>query len=263
MSKKHRLEKQKSQKNKQKEVTGVTDSQDTDGSKDRSQHVHQGEKISFDLNIRDFPWTEKQKVFIEAALDKDTNYILCEAPPGVGKTLLSIYIGLRMLQSRRIGTIYFVRSPIESSSRGLGFLSGDLNQKFDVYIQPMMDQLHELLPPSQVRKLIEDGHIQSIPLGFVKGRTFNASLIVADEAEDLLRSEVLLIMGRLGKYAKMILIGDNDQTNIRESGFLSAYQMFDDEESREQGIYCFRFDINDIMRNGVIGYVVKKFKGIY
>lgn len=232
------------------------------GKGDTSPFVYQEQKITFDLNIREFPWTEKQKVFIEAGLDKGTNYIMCEAPPGVGKTLMSVYVGLRLLAQKRISNIYFVRLPIESASKGLGFLPGESAAKMSVYEGPLMDQLNSLLPPSQVAKLIKDGFIQSIPLGYVKGRTFNSALLLVDEAEDLSTREMLLIMGRLGKFARMFLIGDPDQSNVRDSGFQSVFDEFNEIESMEKGIYCFSFDESDIKRNDILSYVIKKFRGL-
>lgn len=229
---------------------------------DRSPFVFQGPKLTFDLTIRAFPWTEKQKVFIEAGLTKGTNYILCEAPPGVGKTLMAVYIGLQLLQQRKISNVYFVRLPQESASKGVGFLPGDLSTKMDAFALPMMDQLNQLLPPAQVAKLIKDGFIQTVPLGFVRGRTFNASLVIVDEAEDLSAGEALLIMGRLGRYSRMVLIGDHDQAYVRNSGFKVVYNLFNDAESMERGIYCLSFDESDIKRNDILTYVVRRFRQI-
>lgn len=246
------------------EVVTETNGQAFDGEtkQDTSPFVLQGQKITFDLNIREFPWTEKQKVFIEAGLDKGTNYIMCESPPGTGKTLISVYIGLRLLAQKRISNIYFVRLPVESASKGLGYLPGLISDKMSVYEGPLYDQLNSLLPPSQVAKLIKDGFVQSVPLGYVKGRTFNSSLLIVDEAEDLSTREMLLIMGRLGKFAKMLLIGDFNQSNVRDSGFKATFDEFNDPESMGKGIYCFSFDESDIKRSGILSYVIKKFRGL-
>ena len=229
---------------------------------DTSPFVYQEKKLDFELNIREFEWTEKQKVFIETALDKNTSYILCEAPPGVGKTLLAVYIGLRLLQQKRISNIYFVRLPMESASKGIGFLAGDIESKVGPYSQPMVDHLNELLPPSQISRLMKEGFIQTIPVGFIKGRTFNASLIIVDEIEDLTTQECLLVMGRLGKFSKMIMTGDYEQANIRNSGFKIVYNLFNDMEAMQKGIFCLQFDESDIMRNGLLSFVVKRFRQI-
>lgn len=230
--------------------------------KDFSEKVFQTEKIGFDLTISPFPWTEKQQKFIDVALNKDTNYVLCEAPPGTGKTLLSVFIALKLLQERRISSAIYVRNPIESSSKGLGFLKGEFDEKMQPYIEPLLDHLNELLQPAQITRLLKENFIKGIPVGFLKGRTFNASLVIADEIEDLSLQEFLLVMGRLGKFSKMIMIGDNDQSNIRNSGFNKVYKAFDNEESRLKGIHCFKFGTEDILRNKVLTYIVETFRKI-
>ena len=229
-------------------------------SKDKSEFIFQNEKLKLQLTIRDFNWTEKQNAFIGIALDSKTNYILCQAPAGVGKTLMSVYIGLKLLEEGKIRNIFFVRNPVESSNHGLGFLGGDFAAKMDPYIQPMMDHLNELLPPSQIKALLEGGFIQSIPVGFLKGRTFNSALIIADEVEDFTVNDFRLIMGRLGKRSKMLLIGDQDQVNVRNSGFMKTYDVFNSHECEENGIYCLSFGTEDIMRNKILGYVIDRFK---
>jgi len=104
--------------------------------------------------------------------------------------------------------------------------------------------------------------IKTVPIGFLKGRTFNASLLIVDEAEDLSVQEILLCMTRLGKFSKMLIIGDFDQVNVKSSGFQRVYDAFDSAESQERGIYCLPFTHEDIMRNKVLQYVSEKFKHI-
>lgn len=242
------------------EALGAADG--VESKQDHSPHVAQGEKVSFELTIRDFPWTEKQRTFIEAGVDKRTNYILCEAPPGVGKTLMSVYIGLRLLERKAISKIYFVRLPQESASKGIGFVPGTSAEKMEAFGLPMMDQLNQLLPPAQIAKLTKEGFIEVVPIGFIKGRTFNNALVIVDEVEDLSKQELLLVMGRLGKYSKMLLIGDYQQANVRNSGFKAVFDGFNDPECMEKGIFCLSFDESDIKRNGIIAYVVKRFRAM-
>lgn len=228
--------------------------------KDASPRVFQTEKVAFDLNINPFPWTEKQQKFIDVALNKNTNYIFCDAPPGVGKTLLSVFIALKLLQEKRISSAIYVRNPVESASKGLGYLKGEMEDKMQPYIEPLMDHLNELLPPSQIKKLMDEEFIKGVPVGFLKGRTFNASLVIADEIEDLSPQEFLLVMGRLGKFSKMLLIGDLDQKNVKNSGLKKVMDAFDTDEAREKGIHCFRFGPEDILRNSILTYIVEVFK---
>jgi len=232
----------------------------TEKREDKSPFIYQGDKVKIELQIREFPWTEKQKQFIDIALDSKTNYLFCQAPAGTGKTLLSIFVGLKLLQEGKIRNIYFARNPVESSSFGLGYLAGDLQSKMSPYSMPMMDHLNELLPPSQIKFLIDSGVIQSVPIGFLKGRTFNLSLIIGEEAEDLQVVDFRLLMGRLGRRSKMLIIGDIDQSNVRNGGFQKICDLFNSQECVDNGIHYFSFTTADIMRNKILGYVIDKFK---
>ena len=230
--------------------------------KDTSEYVYQENRVDFDLHIREFNWTEKQKIFIEAGLAKETNYILCQGSPGTGKTLLATYIGLKLLQAKRISRILYVKNPVESSNKGIGFLGGSYEEKMSPYFGPMMDHLNELLPSSELKKLLDGKYIQIVNIGFIKGRTFNSSLIIFDEAEDADKQSLLLAMTRLGRFSKMFLTGDFEQAHVRDSGFRRVFDAFNSIESMERGVYCLEFGQSDIMRNKILTFIVERFKTI-
>jgi phosphate starvation-inducible PhoH-like protein len=227
--------------------------------KDNTESVFQGKALTFDLTVKDFPFTAKQQKMIDRALEKETNYIICQAPAGVGKTLVAVYIGLKLLQQGRVKNIYFFRMPVESASYGLGYLRGGLDEKMEAYTLPMIDQLSELLPQNEIKKLFEGGYIQSLPIGFLKGRSFNASFIILDEAEDLNGTDFRLSMSRLGKFSKMAIIGDQCQSNVKKSAFMNIFDLFNSEECQDNGIHCFSFDHTDIKRNKILGFVIERF----
>ena len=102
--------------------------------KDTSPYVAQREKINFDLRIRELPWTEKQKKIIELFLDKHTKLMILKGPAGTSKTMLSMYLGLTLLNQKKVSDIVLVRSAVESSDSKLGYLPGDLTEKIQVYL---------------------------------------------------------------------------------------------------------------------------------
>jgi len=230
--------------------------------KDTSSHIFQRDKIKEELYIKEFNWTGKQKKFIEIGNDKNTNIIICKSPPGTGKTLCSIFCALSRLKDKRIGSIFYIRNPIESASRGIGYTPGTIEEKMEWVIQPLHDQLNQLLTPSEIKFLIKDKRIEGIPIGYLKGRTFHASAVILDEAEDLNLQEMLLSMCRIGKYSILFIIGDEKQANIKNSAFTKVFNAFDNEESRKNGIYTLEFTNQDCMRNGIIKYISEIFETI-
>lgn len=230
--------------------------------KDTSAKVPQREKIKTELKFNEIQWTENQKKFIEAALNKETKILICSAPAGVGKTLLAVYCALKLLAEKRVSDIIYTRSAVESSDSRLGFLPGSEKDKMEVYGFPFYDKLHELLPKSQVDHLIKEERVSVFAPNFARGMSWNVKCILFDECQNSTRKEIITTMTRLGKFSKAFLLGDPDQTDLppHKSGFNEIFNLFDDEESKAAGIHTFKFDENDIMRSELVKYIVSKLK---
>jgi predicted ribonuclease YlaK len=123
-----------------------------------------------------------------------------------------------------------------------------------------MDKLHELLPKGQAELLLKQERVKGLPLGFLRGLSINASYIICDEAQNLSIHDLLLVSTRMGKFSKLIFIGDIRQSDIKNSGFERIYQLFDDEKSKNKGIITFKFGTSDIMRNDILAYIIEKFE---
>jgi len=244
-----------------KKVATKTETKDT-SPKDTSPYVFQREKISLELNIRELPWTQKQKDIISLFLHKDTKALFLKGPAGSSKTLTSMYCGLQLLNKKRVSDIVLVRAAVESSDAKLGYLPGDIDTKISVYMTPFQDKFNELLCKSHIAALEKDQRLISCPIGFARGLHFAAKFVCVDEMQNLSRKEILLILSRIGEYSKVFLCGDPDQSDLPtgKSGFNEAYNLFDNEESRQQGIFCVEFTEEDIVRSEFCKFVAKKFK---
>jgi len=176
-------------------------------------------------------------------------------------TYISIYAVLKLLNLKKVSDLLYLRSAVESSDSKLGFLPGEANEKMAPYIQPLLEKLSELLPRGQVDILEKEQRIDSIPLGFLRGLNWNAKAIVADEAQNMTQKEIITLLTRTGEFSRVFVLGDPDQSDIGvKSGFTKVMNVFDDEESREQGIHVFRFTEEDIVRSGLVKYIIKKIK---
>ena len=124
-----------------------------------------------------------------------------------------------------------------------------------------MDKLVELLPKSDIDSLKKENRISSIPVGFLRGLNWNAKVIISDEAQNMTYKELFTLITRTGEFSKMFILGDPEQSDINgKSGFLKMISYFDDEESRSNGIQVFRFTDNDIVRSGLVQFIIKKVK---
>jgi len=231
--------------------------------KDTSPKVHQNEKIKESVRIDERQLTSKQIELLNLLQNKTTKLVFISGPAGTAKTYTSILAGLTLLNHKRVSEIIYVRSIVESSDSKLGFLPGEMDEKMSPYIQPLKDKLEELLPKHDIDKLKKEERIHGFPINFLRGLSWNAKCIVADEAQNMSKKELITLITRVGEFSKLFICGDPDQSDINgKSGFVPMMNVFDDEESRNNGIYVFKFDEDDIVRSGLVKFILKKLKNV-
>ncbi len=230
---------------------------------DKSVKVPQRDKIAYELNIRQRDdLTDNQKRFIDLAMSKETRVIFVSGPAGTSKTFISVLAGLMTLDKHSVSDILYIRSVVESASRSMGFLPGDQELKMQPYLQPLLDKLDEMLPADQVAQLVKEKRVEGNVVNFLRGASFNAKFIIADEAQNFDFKELTTILTRLGKFSKLIIAGDPGQSDINgKSGFVKMCDLFNDEESRQNGIHYFSFTKDDIVRSGILKYIVGRLEG--
>ena len=231
--------------------------------KDRSPVVHQRDKIGNCLTIFKRDLTPKQQEFIELALDKSTKLMLVSGPAGTTKTYLAILAALTLLDEGRVSDIVYVRSIVESAEVKMGTLPGEADDKLSPYTRPLIDKLDELLPKADVQYLIKDNRVEGLPVGYLRGLNWNAKAIIGDEMQNCTKKELVTLMTRAGEFSKIFLLGDPQQSDINgRSGFQSIFNLFQDNESKENGIVTFQFTEDDILRSALVKFIVKKIKSL-
>jgi predicted ribonuclease YlaK len=232
----------------------------TEKKKDTSPKIHQNEKIKFDLNIRERDdLTEKQTQFLNLILDKKTKIVFVKGVAGTSKTYLSILAGLRLMNKKAVSDIQYVRSVVESASRSLGMLPGLASEKLQPFLSPMMDKLEELLPTGDINRLLDEERVKGTYIGHLRGASYNAKFVCFDEVQNFTKHELTVALTRIGEYSKFVFLADPHQVDpgVR-SGFVDMYNLFNDEESRQNGIYCFEFGKEDVVRSGVLRFIAEK-----
>jgi phosphate starvation-inducible PhoH-like protein len=228
---------------------------------DRSPIIPQRSKLKGLLKTYKRDLTEKQKQFLELAADKTTKVMFVTGPAGTSKTFLAVLHALNMINEKRVSDLIYVRSAVESSDAKLGFLPGEADEKLAPYIQPLLDKLIELLPKNDIDVLMKEERVTGIPVGFLRGLNWNAKVVIADEAQNMTFKELFTFITRIGEFSKVFILGDPEQSDINgKSGFIKMISHFDDEESRSNGIHVFRFTDDDIVRSGLVQFIIRKMK---
>lgn len=221
-------------------------------------------KKNFDCSTitlrNNYPMTDNQQKFYYLTQTPSTNMVFVDGPAGSSKTFLAVYSALELLKDGHVDRIIYIRSVVESSSRSIGYLKGDESEKFHPYIMPMMDKLGEILNKNDVFHLMEHEYIKAIPVNFVRGLTFHRCAVILDEAQNTTRGELTTILTRFGRHSKYFVLGDSNQSDIKDSGFKQVFEAFDTDFSRKNDIHCVKFDSWDIVRSSILKHIAQVLK---
>jgi phosphate starvation-inducible PhoH-like protein len=138
---------------------------------------------------------------------------------GTGKTHVAAMHAAMSLLEKKIDRIVICRPAIEAGGERIGYLPGGLNEKMDPYMRPIFDVFREVWHPKSLAGLLDIGQIEIVPLGYMRGRTFKSTFIVADEMQNATPDQMLMLLTRLGANSKMVITGDPMQCDINHSPF--------------------------------------------
>ena len=229
---------------------------------DTSPIIPQRSKLRNDLHIIErSDLTDNQKKCIDIILDKKTKMLFLSGPAGTSKSFISVYCALKLLNLRKVSDLIYVRSVVESADQKMGYLPGEIDNKLSPYLEPLYDKLGEFLPKNEIDALRKDQRINAVPISFLRGLNWNARVIISDESQTITTKEITTLITRVGEYSKIIIAGDPEQSDINgKTGFSKMVNLFDDDESRQNGIYVFRFTEEDIVRSSLVKFIVKKLR---
>lgn len=169
-------------------------------------------------------------------------------------TLIALYLALNDLLDRDqpIDNIKIVRSVVPT--REVGYLPGDLSEKISVYETPYREQFSFLFDmPTSYDKFKEGGKVEFMPTSFLRGQTWDNSVIVVDEVQNLNFHEVNTVMTRVGRDSKIILVGDSNQSDLFKSNRdVSCIEHLDQVLSHNKFFDTVYFQKQDIVRSDFV-----------
>lgn len=231
---------------------------------DITKELGESYKRNFDCsNIvlkKHFPMNENHSNFYYLTQNARTNMVFVDGVAGTMKSYIAVYSALEMLKDRHVDQIVYIRTVVESASRSIGMLPGELDEKFGPYAMPLVEKMHEIVDITTQKSLLEQEYVKAIPVNFVRGLTFNNSIVLIDEAQNMTRSELTTILTRFGRNSKYIVCGDSNQQDIRDSGFKWVFEAFDTELSQKNNIHCVKFGVEDIVRSPILKHITQVLK---
>jgi len=217
----------------------------------------------YKLSLKQFDLSEKQKQFLKVAFDKDTKMVFVLGPAGSSKTFIATYAALQLFNMDNEYDIFYVRTIAESAERSLGHLPGDMNEKFNPFAMPLEEKLREIIQENRIRMLFEEGIVSCAPINYLRGASWKNKIVLADEAQNFTKKELITLITRIGEDTKYFICGDLMQSDINgKSGLNEIAKLFDDEESKKNGIHVFTFDKADILRSEILKFIISKLEKV-
>ena len=212
------------------------------------------------------PITDNQKqVFATWKKEKHQFLFGCA---GTGKTFISLYLALQDVFNlkTKYDRVVLVRSLIPT--REIGFLPGDEEDKSALYQIPYQNMVQFMfeMPNEQAfnglyDKLKNQASLFFLSTSFLRGLTFDNSIIIVDECQNLNFHELDTIITRVGQDSKIVFCGDFDQSDLQKTNERNGLHDFLRILEEMEEFNCIEFTIGDIVRSGFVrSYLINKIK---
>lgn len=191
------------------------------------------------------PKNKKQKEFLNTIAELPVVFAVGSA--GSGKTFLAASQAYHYLSYEFVDRIVIVRPAI--ATEDLGYLPGDMKEKLDPYLLPLMDAFVDLSNPKMVQDLVHEGAIEVAALAFMRGRTFNNAFIILDEAQNTTIDQMKMFLTRFGENVKVVITGDPTQSDIKgENGLQWAVKKLNHCKS----VGVIQYENKDVVRSALV-----------
>ncbi len=214
------------------------------------------EVILVDKNDFIKPKTLGQREFFNNTKANEIVFVI--GPAGTGKTYLSVAIALAALRSKKVSRIILSRPAVEAGE-SLGFLPGDLSEKVDPYLKPLLDALEDMVPREKLKSYFERNTIEIIPLAYMRGRTLNNAFLILDEAQNSTALQMKMFLTRLGVNSKAIITGDITQIDLptrQTSGLVQIQSILKNID----GVGFSYLDKKDVVRHKLVKDIIKAYE---
>jgi len=217
-------------------------------------------KVRIDDLLTFTPITKNQEKTVSAY--KQGDHLLLHGIAGTGKTFISLYLALEEVldPSTVYDDVFIVRSAV--TTRDIGFLPGDEQEKVSIYEAPYRSICRELFGmKDSYDSLKQQNNIKFMSTSFIRGITINNAVLIVDECQNLNFHELDSIITRVGKNSKVIFCGDYTQTDLTRENDRNGIQKFMKILKEIPSFTTVEFEIDDIVRSDFLKeYIIRKYK---
>lgn len=214
------------------------------------EQVIRRESNSFHLQ----PKNKNQQLLINAIDSFEITVALGSA--GVGKTFVSASKVAQLYLKGGYDHIILSRANVPTG-KSLGFFPGSVEEKLAPWLMPVTSVLEKQLGKGKYAYIKEKQVLQMQPLETIRGRSFENSLVLIDECQNLSFDEIKAISTRLGENSKMILMGDVTQSDVNGGGGILRFTNMCVRNDIQ--IPVIEFTADDVVRSDIVGALVKMF----
>lgn len=198
--------------------------------------------------------TEAQGHYISAFIS--SKLIFGIGPAGTGKTYCAATYAADQLLDKQIERIIITRPNIEVGA-GMGFLPGELEDKFLPYLAPFREIMIDRMGIGQYECAVKSEKISPQPIGFMRGKTFSNAIVILDEAQNVTPTEMKMFLTRIGENCTVIVDGDADQCDLSgPSGLMDAVHRL----HNVRGVSVVEFTEDDIVRSGLVRDILRAYR---
>lgn len=197
-----------------------------------------------DFNKLNIELTPKQMDLYKTI--RNNIFTIVRGPAGTAKTFIACYTALGLLADRKVERI-IITKPIVEAGESIGFLPGSVSEKVEVYMKSYVSAFEKILGKFLSDALFASGVIKIELLAYMRGSTYENSIMILDECQNVKMSQLMLWITRLGRNSFAVMAGDVSQYDISKKD--AKFLKFIDFTKDMIGVADFEFSKEDNVRN--------------
>lgn len=187
---------------------------------------------------------------------EEAELVFGTGPAGTGKTYVAAALAAEKLLSGEIEKIYITRPAKEVEEESMGFLPGELDEKYAPFLGPYLDAFYDRMGKGQTQYLLKSKKIEAVPLSHMRGRTFRDAIVILDEAQNATPKTMKMFLTRIGKNSSVIVNGDINQSDI------NGVSGLEDAIMKLRNLRRVRVvELTQVVRSGLVQDIVEAYEG--